>query len=270
MKMNKKELKKIDLAFRSIASRALQTHPGDAEKNLKMFVDFIDNSPLIIDYVNSFTVDEKNVEKEVNEVSDSYSREAFYLGLTLEEEIVWTYQLLKYLVVHDVSLFSVTQPYGPFNDSDQRIKGFCNRVILPFVSHIETYIQNIRIDMGADEEVNYQITTNVTANGSAQVNLAQDHATINATQNNGVDQAELNRLIETITALMPDGILPDDKELICESVEVIQEELKKEYPKKSLVKMAISGLKTVAPKIAGTVEFAASIASLVLFVQPLF
>ncbi|MGV8907206.1 MAG: hypothetical protein ACOH15_11470 [Acetobacterium sp.] len=269
MELNKKELKKIDLAFRTSASRVLQIHPGDAERCLKMFVDFVDNTPLIIEYINSFTVDDIDIEKEVNEVADSYSRKAFYLGATPEEEIVRTYRLLKYLVEHDISLYTVTQPYGSFNDNQQRIKGFGERVILPFVSHIEAYIHNIRIDMGADEEVKHQIITNVTANHNSQVNLAQNNATINATQNNGIDQVELNKLIDKILATIPETLEPEERVIICDSVETIQEELNSDNPRNRLIRMAKNALDTVAPKIAGSIEFAASLVTLYQFIQPL-
>lgn len=267
MEMNKKELKKIDLAFRSIASRLLHTHQNEIGKCLKMFVDFIEDNPLIIEYIHSFDVDDMDVKKEVKEVADSWGRKAFYLGSTPEEEIVWTYQLLKYLVEHNVSFYSIILSYGGLRDSQQGIKGFCERVILPLVNHIESYLQNIRIDMGADEEMKHQII--VTANHNSQVNLAQDSATINATQNNGIDQAELNTLIETILATIPETLAPEERTLICDSVETIQDELSSVSPKPRLIRMAKSALDTVVPKIAGSIEFAASLASLYQMFQPL-
>lgn len=266
MEMNKKELQKIDRAFRSIASRLLHTHPNDIGKCLKMFIDFIDQTPLIAEYIHSFDVVDVDFKKEVNEVADSWGRKAFYLGSTPEEEIVWSYQLLKYLVVHNVSFFSITLAYGGHKDSQQGIKGFGERVILPFVNHIDSYLQNIRIDMGVDEEVKHPIIVN--ANHNSQINLAQDSATISATQNNGIDQGELNTLIETILATIPETLAPEERTLICDSVETIQEELNSESPKGRLIRMAKNALDTIAPKIAGTAEFAASLTTLYQFAQP--
>jgi len=265
--MNKKELQKISLAFRTIASRLLHTHPGDAEKCLKMFIDFIEQTPLIVEYINSFVVVDIDFEKEVKEVEDSWGREVFDLGSNPEEEIVWTYQLLKYLVEQKVSFYSITRSYGGLRDSQQGIKGFGERVILPLVNHIESYLRNIRIDMGVDEEVKHQII--VTANHNSQVNLAQDSATINATQNNGIDQAELNTLIETILATIPETLEPEERIIICDSIETIQDELSSDSPKPRLIRMAKSALDTVIPKIAGSVEFAASLATLYQMFQPL-
>lgn len=56
----------------------------------------------------------------------------------------------------------------------------------------------------------------------------------------------------------------EDKETVDSSLEVIQEEMKSEKPRKNYIKMALSGLKA----IKGTAEFSAAIAALVQFIQP--
>lgn len=116
------------------------------------------------------------------------------------------------------------------------VKGSADRVVLPFVNHIESYLTDIAIDMGFDEETKYVIIINV-----GQVNMAKDQATINTTQFNTIDTGELDRLVQSISLLTTDAVPYEEKEIIKDNIEVIQEELKKEIPKKGFVKTAISG-----------------------------
>jgi len=267
MEINKKELKKLDLAFRTISSRMINANFEEASSILKMFVEFIDNKKLISEYIDSIIIDDFNVEEAVEE---AISQKPFNTGGTAEEEIGITYKILKFIVENDISLISIGRAYSDSSKYQDMIKSVGSRLILPFVNHIEMYIFNISIDMGIDDEVFYKITNNVTVSGSAQVNLAQNSATINAIQKNGINQDELNMLVEKILATIPETMEEDERVTICDSVKTIQEELKSESPKKRLIRLAKNALDKVAPKITGSVEFAASITTLYQFIQPLF
>ncbi len=98
-----------------------------------------------------------------------------------------------------------------------------------------------------------------------QVNIANDHATINALQNNGINVEELDRLVNTIKSLLTDSLSPEVLEVITDNVEVLQEELRKENPKKGFIKTAISGLQNARPHIADAVELTAAITSIIQF-----
>ena len=111
--------------------------------------------------------------------------------------------------------------------------------------------------MGIDEKITYSITV---SNG--QVNIASDNATITATNNVGVDLAQLDTLISNVRSAAV-GITGEDAETLSDSLEVIEEQAKSDKPKKGFIKTAITGLKT----LKGTAEFAAAVAALVQFVQ---
>lgn len=61
------------------------------------------------------------------------------------------------------------------------------------------------------------------------------------------------------------GLSAADAESLNENLEVIEEEAKSEKPRKSFIKTAINGIKA----IKGTAEFAAAVAALIQFIQPL-
>ena len=105
---------------------------------------------------------------------------------------------------------------------------------------------------------------NITVHGGVnQLNTASGNATLIVTNNVGADLAQLAELINKVKAAATD-ITGKDAETLSESLEVIEEETKSDKPKKSLLKMALTGIKT----LKGTAEFAAAVASLTQFVQP--
>lgn len=72
---------------------------------------------------------------------------------------------------------------------------------------------------------------NMTFNvNGGQVNIANDNATINATQNNGVTGDELERIIEGIKASLS-GLKKEDADEIIDLVDIAQKELRKPEPK---------------------------------------
>ncbi|MBZ9622972.1 hypothetical protein G9F71_008900 [Clostridium sp. FP2] len=260
MEINKKDLRKNSRSFRTIANRTINAHFEEANSILKMFIEYIDNNNLISSYINSIIVDDFDVAKEVSEVLSSYGRAIFNTGSCAEEEIVYTYRILKYMVEQKVRVTSVGMSYSHSNKYQDMVKGFGERVILAFVNHIESYLTEISIDMGYDEEEKYMITIN-----GGQVNIAKDQSTINATQNNGVNPDELDKLVQIIKTMLVDGIEPEEREIINDNIEVIQEELKKDIPKKGFIKTAISGLQGVYPKISGAVQLTAAITNIIRF-----
>lgn len=260
MELTKKELKKISRDFRIVASRTINAHYEEINNILKMFISFIDDSELISSYIRSIDVDKMNIENEVNEVLESYGRIIFDTGKCPDEEIVYTYRILKYLVEKKVDIISISMGYGDSNKYQDKVKGFGTRVILPFANYIESYLCDIFTDMGFDEEGNFMITVK-----GGQVNIAKDKATINANQYNNIDLTELNKLTGEIKGLLTEKISPQEREFIRDNVEAIEEELKKENPKRGLIKTAIKGLEDSLPRIVKSVELTGAITSIIQF-----
>ncbi len=114
--------------------------------------------------------------------------------------------------------------------------------------------------MGLDEKVSYSITVE-----NGQVNISNDSSTINATNiTNGIDIEKLSELINDVKKTAG-NIAGNDKEILTSSLDVIEEESKTSKPRKSFLKTAIIGLKS----IKGSVEFTATVVTLIQFIQSL-
>ena len=93
--------------------------------------------------------------------------------------------------------------------------------------------------MGFDENIVWNV------NGG-QVNIASGNAIINATQNNGLNNAELESIIKNILDNVS-GLSKEDADTIIDSVEMIREEIMKPEPKRNIVS---NGIKLLAPMIS--------------------
>ncbi len=121
-------------------------------------------------------------------------------------------------------------------------------------------LTKLGIDMGVDDKVVYNITSN------GQVNIANDNAVINATNNNySIDLEKIEQVIKTLREEgVKSNLSKEDKETLSNSLEIINDEIKVEKPRKAYLSMALTGLKA----IKGTAEFGASVTALYQFIQP--
>lgn len=266
MEITKKELKKTSKAFRSFANRVINAHYSEFDSILKMFLEHIDSTPLIYDYINSLDIQhsEQDIAIHVKEILTSYGEKLFNTGKTIEEEIIYTYSFLKYLSNTDQTILAYGRGYGGSKYQDIT-KNFATRVILPFVNHIEDYLTDIAIDMGYDEEAKFLINVN---GGQAQVNISKDNSTLTAHQTNNLQGHDLEAVIASIKALLTDEIPAVHKETIIDSVDVIQEELKKENPKKGFLRTAWAGIETTNQKLPEAVQLVENIKRLGTLILP--
>ena len=258
MKLNRAELRKIIYDFNSISNRLLQADFNDHSGVLNRFVAFIKTTPVIYDFVLDCGTCNQNLDEEINEVSNSYGCCIFSLGDTNEEEVCNVFAILEYITEKNISVcFGIGGAYTTSSKYQDRVKAFNDRVIMVLVRHIENYLTKVGIDMGIDDKVTYSITV---SNG--QVNIANDSATITATNNVGLDIDQLERLISKVRNTST-GLSNSDTEVLSDSLEAIEDQVKSKKPKKGVIKTAITALNA----LKGTVEFAAAIAALIQFVQ---
>ncbi|QXM06960.1 hypothetical protein [Crassaminicella indica] len=262
MNLNKKELKIISYNFNCMANRLLRVSYIEIYSVLKMFIGYIENTSIINDYVRACTRKDFDVTQEVQEVSSSYGRAIFDLGNTIEEEIYTVYTILKYISETEGDIVGIARSYSDARAYQDMVKDFNNRVTLVLINHIEAYLTRIGIEMGYDEDVKYMITVN-----GQQVNIAKDQSTINAIQNNGTNSDGLIKLVDSIKELLDDNVPKDEKEMIEENIETIQEELKKDIPKKGLIKTCIMGLKVAITNIPTAIELSNNVEKFIEFVK---
>ena len=263
---NKKELKNVSRDFRTISSRLLNSRCSDFDDNLKRFYLYIEKESIIKDYIISCIDEEKdyNIEKDMEEISNSYGQLIFSSYLEENEEISFTYQLVKNIYENSISYRKYVWGYSSSSQFQDKINGFIYKVISPFVTHINRYLERIFTEMGFDEDVKYYITVNA----GGQFNMSRDNSTLNATQNNNINIDE--EIAKLKACLKAKNVEKNIQEEIIENAEAIQEEIKKEKPRKGLLKTLANGLQESAKLVPGIMEVGASIATIIEFINPLF
>jgi hypothetical protein len=235
----------------------LQADYYDYSGVLGKFLNYIDDTPIIIDYIKDCGECDWDLANEVEEVQSSYGRVIFSTGDSDEEEVRNVYAVLHYLVDSNNMIYhGVAMGYAHSTSYQDKIKGFNARFVMVLIRHIERYLTKVGIDMGLDDKVIYNVAVQ-----HGQAIIATDNATVTATNNESVDVGELKKLIADVqvtTVTLP----PEDRETVSECLEVIETETTAEKPKKGMLRTALTTLKTVK----GIAEFGAAVASLAEFV----
>ena len=260
MRLNRKELKKIDYDFRILANRLFKTDFNEYNKVLTMLIRFVSDTEIIHDYIMDCGKCDQDMKKEFEEVRTG--RAIFDLGNTDAEEVRNIHAILCYIVKNNIHVHSsIGFSYSRSTKFQEIISDFNDRVVMIFVQHIESYLTKVGIDMGLDENNIYNITVN-----GGQVNIANDNACIAANNTaNSIDAMKLEELIkDVVKSAKASNISMEERETLLSNLDVISQECKSDKPRKSFIKTAISGIKV----IKGTMEFGAAIATLVQFLQP--
>ena len=108
------------------------------------------------------------------------------------------------------------------------------------------------------------MTNNFGSVNNLQMNQATDSSTINATQNIGIDEQALNKLIDAI--LSAAGTEIDDAETIedvRDNAEIVRSQIESGKPKRGVLKSALGFLRVVN----GGAQFAAAVVQLIQFVN---
>jgi hypothetical protein len=239
----------------------MQVDFADYNRVLSKFIAFIRANELIHDYIVDCGDCDQDLPQEFQEVTESYGDSIFSLGTSDEEEIRNVFAILCYIDDKDIEIqYGVAIGYSSSNKYQDMVKSFNERVVMVLIRQIERFLTKIGIDMGLDDKNTYSITV---TNG--QVNIASDSAVINATSTvNTIDAKRLSELINAVKT-ESESLSEGDEETLANSLEVVEEELKTDKPRKGFIKTAIAGIKA----IKGTAEFATAVAALIQFLQPL-
>lgn len=225
---------------------------------LKKFVDYIESSEIIMQYICMGDTGAYDAKTEWESVvtKEGYM---FDFGPSVEAESFQIYSILKYISENvNAHYRSFSCIYGERKWQDN-VKQFNDRVVLVLINNINDYLTGVGIDMGLDENIVWNI------NGG-QVNIASEHATINATQNNGVNSAELENIIKNIMDNIS-GLEKEDADTIIDSVEMIREELMKPEPKRNIISNGIKLLTTMISITNGIPVLAENIQKFIDFVK---
>ena len=153
IKISKNELKKISSEFRMYADRLIQTNEAAGIQDLIRFVNFIDQSLVI----SSFLKDKRR-ESNFQFISFNHSDLPELHSKYPKDEITLIHHFLQY----GVEKFSTDYTYDyrsligksgcDFGYTLQDdIKEFNFRIIKPFISYIEVYLESLEYDLGDNE-----------------------------------------------------------------------------------------------------------------------
>ena len=250
MEMNRKELKKIMYSFNAISSRMMRVSFDEYNMVLKKFLTYINETDIIHDYILSGNDDEYDAQEVFNKITTKDY--VFDFGPSTNEESYQIYKILDYIennVIHPESAFFAIYGRNRWQDN---VKEFNDRVVLVLINNIDAYLANVGIDMGLDESMTWNV------NGG-QVNVANDNSTINATQNNGIDENELNSIVKSIND-NSGGLSGDSRETLLNSVEMIRNEIVKPAPQAVIISNGIKLIASITtitngfPLLAGCIQ----------------
>lgn len=258
--ITKKQIKNNSRDFRTVANRVLNSDFDAFDDNLKRLMNHINNNIIIKEYIDSCTQNDDifDIKEEVEQVSGGYGQYIFESFIDERKELVYTYQLLTYITENNIKFRGYTYPYSSSNKYQDKVKGFNDKVVLPFVNSIDGNYERICVEMGLDETTPFNITIN-----GGQVNIAKDDATINATQN---IYSEIDELVNQVKNNIETIDNSDLRNEIIDNIEGLQEELKKNNPKKGIINSIVSSLKLILPKIKSATELFAAITQIIAFV----
>lgn len=260
--MDKTDLKIIIRKYNSTCSRLLMADPNDYIADLKKFIRHLDSTEIISTYIHSFGDTELNMKVEFDEVLQSYGRSFFETGNDEGEEVKNVYATLKYLSENFENVpLGLYQSYKHKNQNNSgALKEFNSRFTMVLIRHIENYLTEVGIQMGLDENVTYNINGN-------QVNIANDNAVINATQNNnGINADELKSLISAMRENLDSNLSEEDKDEAAECMDVIETELLSLQPNEARVKDKFKLLKRIDPGV----KFMSACCSLLTFADKIY
>lgn len=257
--MNRKELKKMSHSFNSISSRIMRVQYDEYGIVLKKFVDYIESNEIIMEYISTGDTGDYDAKSDWDLVATKEGY-MFAFGPSVEEESFQIYSVLKYISENVKAHYRYFSSIYGHSGWQEGVKQFNDRVVLVLINNINVYLTGVGIDMGFDENVVWNVS-------GGQVNIASGNATINATQNNGVNVAELENIIKSIMDNVS-GLGKDEADTIIDSVEMIKEEILKPEPKGRIIS---NGIKLLAPMISianGIPVLAENIQKFIDFVTP--
>lgn len=231
------------LKFRDVSSTLLNaTNDVEADRALKKFLHFINNEPLIYDFIathNKTTFDIKELMKDVG------YHTKFDIPLDDSEEVAFIYQLLQYVSDNNIRYSSIAFGYGTSNKFRDTIREFNREVTQILYSRINRYLRELEIEMGLNEKQG-GIVINQGPNG--QLIMAK-HGDVQATQNNtATSNDELLGIIQTLIAELkanPVGEAELQEDILDDLTDIADATQNGEQPKKSLIRRTLEKLKSV-------------------------
>ena len=152
--MTKKELQKISLQYRTLASQMLKINSQEEMYCIQQFFDFINETSFLMSYIDECITEEYDFKSIFEEKG---WRDILELPSNQKELISYGFQLIKYILDGPKQLIGLCMGYTSINKFSDNIEAFMRKSIEPFVVAVRTYIELNFIDAN-DENANIDKT----------------------------------------------------------------------------------------------------------------
>ena len=246
--MNRLELRKLSLEFRRLSSNLLNSTNDTADINLSRFLKFIDGNELI-----SVIIQDK-----ISGVDYDFKK-CYAIGCSgwadynpPEDEachIKAQYDYLNFII--NENTVNVRSQAMNYCWSDKKIntiiQNFLDMAFKPLIDFINDQLSMEMIAYDEEEKAmggNTYIQNIETVNGSA----SQQNSGVINTYNTTNDTSSMLELIDKLLASLPEiqGVDEEEIENVKDDLEMVQEQLKTDNPKKNRIGKALVGIKKFA------------------------
>lgn len=243
--MNRLELRKLSLEFRRLSSNLLNSTNDTADINISRFLKFIDGNELISEIIQDKI---SGVDYDFKECYDIGSADWADYTPPVDEacHIKAQYDYLNF--INNENTVNVRSQAMNYCWSDNNINTVIQNFLeIAFKLLIDFINDQLSIEMIVlDEEAktmggNTYIQNIKTVNGSA----SQQNSGVITTYNTTNDTSSMLELIDKLLASLPEiqGVNTEEIENVKDDLEMVQEQLKTDNPKKSRIGKALAGIK---------------------------
>ena len=246
--MNRLELRKLSLEFRRLSSNFLNSTNDTADINLSRFLKFIDGNELI-----SVIIQDK-----ISGVDYDFKK-CYAIGCSgwadynpPEDEACHIKAQYDYLnFINNENTVNVRSQAMNYCWSDKKIntiiQNFLDMAFKPLIDFINDQLSMEMIAYDEEEKAmggNTYIQNIETVNGSA----SQQNSGVINTYNTTNDTSSMLELIDKLLASLPEiqGVDEEEIENVKDDLEMVQEQLKTDNPKKNRIGKALVGIKKFA------------------------
>lgn len=260
------QIKTVMYDFHSQSSRLMRSTIDSFHSDLRKFLNYVENTPLIFDYIEgcmkSHSDSGYDAAAEVNSVSSSFGAIFGPFSDNDDVEAAEIYLVLKEISNQGINtrgLFFQGYANGSKKFQDM-LKGFLDRVPYLLITHINDYLAKEAMtveERPSSQQFVFQGPTN-------QLNLATHGSRISAIQIEGKVSEDLAQALQTAFALSEE-LEGEDRELAEDSLQQLTEEMALSAPRKARIQGALG----VLSGINGSTQFAAAVTQIIQFVQGL-
>lgn len=243
--MNRLELRKLSLEFRRLSSNLLNSTNDTADINISRFLKFIDGNELISEIIQ-YKI--SGVDYDFKECYDIGSADWADYTPPVDEacHIKAQYDYLNFINSENtVNVRSQAMNYcwsdNNINTVIQNFLEIAFKLLIDFIND-QLSIEMIVLDEEAKTMGGNTYIQNIkTVNGSA----SQQNSGVINTYNTTNDTSSMLELIDKLLASLPEiqGVNTEEIENVKDDLEMVQEQLKTDNPKKSRIGKALAGIK---------------------------